>query len=72
VRSLRSISWLIATNPAVVLLLGTVTHLLGLDARWLEPTGLRWESLLGGAAVLGFGGALISTPTLRASWVWRA
>jgi heat shock protein HtpX len=60
VRSFRSIAWLIATNFAVVLLLGLVTHALGVDAIFHRATGLRWEALLVGAAVFGFGGAFVS------------
>lgn len=59
-RSLRSMGWLLAINFAIVLLLGTVTHLLGIDRFFTTTTGIRWEALLGGAAIFGFGGAFLS------------
>jgi heat shock protein HtpX len=49
----------LVTNLAVVVLLGIVAHLLGLD-RYLTAQGLNLGGLLMFAALFGFGGALIS------------
>jgi heat shock protein HtpX len=49
----------LVTNLAVVVLLGIVAHLLGLD-RYLTDQGLNLGGLLVFAALFGFGGALIS------------
>jgi heat shock protein HtpX len=47
------------TNLAVVVVLGIVASLLGVN-RYLTPQGLNLGMLLGFAAVIGFGGAIIS------------
>ncbi len=47
------------TKLAVIVLLGIVAHLLGLD-RFLTQEGLNLGLLLVFAAVFGFGGAIIS------------
>jgi heat shock protein HtpX len=49
----------IVTNLAVMLVLGTVASLLGVN-RYLTANGLNLGALLGFAAVMGFGGAFIS------------
>jgi len=49
----------LATNLAVMLVLGLVVNLLGLN-RYLTASGLNLPVLLGFAAVMGFGGAFIS------------
>jgi heat shock protein HtpX len=49
----------IVTNLAVMLVLGTVASLLGVN-RFLTANGLNLGALLGFAAVMGFGGAFIS------------
>jgi heat shock protein HtpX len=49
----------LATNLAVVLVLGIAAHLLGLN-RFITSQGLDLGVLLGFAALIGFGGALIS------------
>jgi heat shock protein HtpX len=49
----------LATNFAVMLVLGIVVNVLGLN-RFLTANGLNLTSLLGMAMVMGFGGALIS------------
>ncbi len=56
---MKRIVLFIATNLAVMLVLGTVASLLGVN-RFLTPNGLNLGSLLGFAAVMGFGGAIIS------------
>jgi heat shock protein HtpX len=47
------------TNLAVMLVLGIASSVLGLN-RFLEPNGLNIGTLLGFAALIGFGGAFIS------------
>jgi heat shock protein HtpX len=49
----------IATNMAVMLVLGIAASLLGVN-RYLTSSGLNLGMLLGFAAVMGFGGAIIS------------
>jgi len=49
----------VATNLAVMLVLGIAANLLGVN-RFLNANGLDMSLLLGFAAVMGFGGALIS------------
>lgn len=49
----------ILTNLAVVLVLGVVTSLLGVN-RYLSSEGINYEALLGFCLVFGFGGAFIS------------
>ena len=56
---MKRILLFIATNLAVMLVLGTVASLLGVN-RFLTSNGLQLGSLLGFAAVMGFGGAIIS------------
>lgn len=56
---MKRIILFIATNLAVVLLLGIVARLLGVD-RFLYQSGLNLPSLLVFAAIFGMGGSLIS------------
>ena len=49
----------LATNLAVVLVLGIVANLLGVN-RFLTSNGLNLSALLGFALIMGFGGAIIS------------
>ena len=56
---MKRILLLIVTNLAVMVVLTVVVRLLGLD-QWLAAQGSGLSSLLGFAAVFGFGGALIS------------
>ena len=56
---MKRIVLFLATNLAVVLVLGLVTSALGID-RYLVGTGLDVPMLLGFALVFGFGGATIS------------
>ncbi len=56
---MKRILLLIVTNLAVMLVLGTVASLLGVN-RFLTANGLNLGLLLGFAAVIGFGGAFIS------------
>ena len=63
---MKRILLFVATNLAVVLLLGTVARLLGVD-RFLYQSGLNLPSLLIFAAIFGMGGSLISL--LMSKWV---
>jgi heat shock protein HtpX len=56
---MKRIALFVVTNLAIVLLLGVVTSLLGVN-RFLTAQGLNLGMLLGFAAVIGFGGAIIS------------
>jgi heat shock protein HtpX len=56
---MKRIVLFVLTNLAVMLVLGVVVHLLGLN-RFLTANGLSVSGLLGFAAVMGFGGAFIS------------
>ena len=49
----------LATNLAVMLVLGLVTSLLGVN-KFLTANGLNYGMLLAFAAVIGFGGSFIS------------
>src|SRR3954467_6447869 len=57
--SMKRIFLFLATNLAVVVVLGVVASLLGVN-RYLTSNGLNLGMLLGFAAVMGFGGAIIS------------
>ena len=56
---MKRIMLLIVTNLAVMLVLGIVASLLGVN-RFLTANGLNLTALLGFAAIMGFGGAFIS------------
>jgi heat shock protein HtpX len=56
---MKRIFLFVATNLAVVVVLGIVASLLGVN-RFLTPNGLNLTSLLIFAAIMGFGGAIIS------------
>jgi heat shock protein HtpX len=56
---MKRIVLLVLTNVAVMVVLGIVSSLLGFN-RFLSGSGLNLGSLLGFAAVMGFGGAFIS------------
>ena len=56
---MKRIALFIITNLAVMLVLGTAASLLGVN-RFLTANGLNLGMLLGFAAVMGFGGAIIS------------
>ena len=55
----RRVALFVLTNLAVVILLGIVASVLGVD-RFVTEQGLNFGALLGFAAIFGFGGALIS------------
>ena len=56
---MKRIVLFVMTNLAVVVVLGIVASLLGVN-RFLTPQGLNLGMLLGFAAIIGFGGAIIS------------
>jgi len=56
---MKRILLFVATNLAIVLVLGTVASLLGVN-RFLTANGLNLGALLGCALIMGFGGAFIS------------
>ena len=56
---MKRILLFVATNLAVMLVLGIAASLLGVN-RFLTANGLNLGMLLGFAAVMGFGGAIIS------------
>jgi len=56
---MKRIILFIATNMAVMLVLGIAANLLGVN-RFITANGLNLGSLLGFAALIGFGGAIIS------------
>ena len=56
---MKRILLLVMTNLAVVVVLGVVASLLGVN-RYLTANGLNLGALLGFALVIGFGGAIIS------------
>ena len=68
---MKRIVLFIATNLAVVLLLGVVASLLGVN-RYLTANGLNLGLLLGFAAVMGFGGAFISLLMSKPLAKWTA
>src|SRR6476660_6207590 len=57
--SMKRIFLFLATNLAVVVVLGIVASLLGVN-RYLTANGLNLGALLGFAFIMGFGGAIIS------------
>src|SRR6185436_4437728 len=56
---MKRIFLFLITNVAVLLVLSVTTRLLGVD-RWLAANGINYTSLLVFAAIMGFGGAIIS------------
>ena len=56
---MKRILLFLATNLAVMLVLGVAARLLGVD-RFLTANGLNLGALLGFALIMGFGGATIS------------
>ena len=56
---MKRIALFLLTNVAVVVVLGIVASLLGVN-RFLTSNGLNLGALLGFAFIMGFGGAIIS------------
>ncbi|MDH5330823.1 MAG: zinc metalloprotease HtpX, partial [Aquincola sp.] len=70
---MKRIVLFVITNLAVMLVLGLVVNLFGLN-RFLTANGLNLSGLLAFAAVMGFGGAIISLLMSKpmAKWSTRA
>jgi len=68
---MKRIVLFVLTNLAVVLVLGIVSRLLGVD-RFLTANGLNLGALLGFALVMGFGGAIISLLMSKPMAKWSA
>jgi heat shock protein HtpX len=70
---MKRIVLFVLTNLAVMLVLGIVVHVLGLN-RFITANGLSVGGLLGFSLVMGFGGALISLLISKpmAKWSTRA
>ncbi len=68
---MKRIFLFVMTNLAVVVVLGIVANLLGVN-RFLTPNGLNLGMLLGFALVIGFGGAIISLLISKPVAKWSA
>ena len=68
---MKRIFLFVMTNLAVVLVLGIVANILGVN-RFLTPQGLNLTSLLGFALIMGFGGAFISLLISKPVAKWSA
>lgn len=68
---MKRIFLFVMTNLAVVVVLGIVASLLGVN-RYLTPNGLNLQMLLGFALVIGFGGAIISLLISKPVAKWSA
>lgn len=68
---MKRIVLFVLTNLAVVLVLGVVASLLGVN-RYLTANGLNLGALLGFALVMGFGGAIISLLISKPMAKWSA
>jgi heat shock protein HtpX len=68
---MKRIILFVATNLAIVLVLGIVANLLGVN-RFLTANGLNLGALLGFALIMGFGGAFISLLLSKPIAKWSA
>ena len=68
---MKRIFLFVMTNLAVVVVLGIVANILGVN-RFLTPQGLNLTSLLGFALIMGFGGAFISLLISKPVAKWSA
>ena len=68
---MKRIFLFVLTNLAVVVVLGIVASLLGVN-RFLTPNGLNLGMLLGFALIIGFGGAIISLLISKPVAKWSA
>ncbi len=68
---MKRIVLFVLTNLAVVVVLGIVANLLGVN-RYLTANGLNLGALLGFALVMGFGGAIISLLISKPMAKWSA
>ncbi len=68
---MKRILLFVMTNLAVVVVLGIVANLLGVN-RYLTPNGLDLTALMGFALIMGFGGAFISLLISKPVAKWSA
>ena len=68
---MKRIFLFVLTNLAVVVVLGVVASLLGVN-RFLTANGLNLGALLGFAFIMGFGGAIISLLISKPVAKWSA
>lgn len=68
---MKRIALFLLTNVAVVVVLGIVASLLGVN-RFLTANGLNLGALLGFAFIMGFGGAIISLLISKPVAKWSA
>jgi len=73
---MKRIILFVLTNLAVMVVLGLITSIFGLN-RYIGPNGVNITSLLGFSLVMGFGGAIISllisgSQHCRQSWYRHA
>ena len=68
---MKRIFLFVMTNLAVVLVLGIIVNILGLN-RFITAQGLNLTSLLGFALIMGFGGAFISLLISKPVAKWSA
>ena len=68
---MKRIVLFVLTNLAVVVVLGIVANLLGVN-RYLTANGLNLGALLGFALIMGFGGAIISLLMSKPIAKWSA
>ncbi|MFM9901406.1 MAG: protease HtpX [Polaromonas sp.] len=68
---MKRIILFVMTNLLVVVVLGIVASLLGVN-RFLTPNGLNLTSLMGFALIMGFGGAIISLLISKPMAKWTA
>jgi heat shock protein HtpX len=68
---MKRIALFVLTNLAVVVVLGIVANLLGVN-RFLTANGLNLGALLGFALIMGFGGAIISLLISKPVAKWSA
>ena len=68
---MKRIALFVLTNLAVVVVLGVVASLLGVN-RYLTANGLNLGALLGFALIMGFGGSIISLLMSKPIAKWSA
>ena len=68
---MKRIVLFVLTNLAVVVVLGIVASLLGVN-RFLTANGLNLGALMGYALIMGFGGAIISLLLSNPVAKWRS
>ena len=68
---MKRIFLFVLTNLAVVVVLGVVASLLGVN-RYLTASGLNLTALLGFSLIMGFGGAIISLLISKPVAKWSA